>query len=77
MRNVSLHCRELSATVVSRIALDVVSTVFGLPLRQLLLAAGFAPLLLPRLDALKEEWGLLSRAETLQRLLDQRFLGEA
>ena len=31
------------------IAIDVVSTVFGLPIRQLLLAAGFAPVLL-RLD---------------------------
>lgn len=31
---------------------------------------------LARLDALKEEWGLPSRAEVLYRLLDERFNGE-
>ncbi|MFM8936388.1 MAG: hypothetical protein ACKOE9_05355 [Vulcanococcus sp.] len=31
---------------------------------------------LARLDALKEEWGLRSRADVLQRVLDERFNGD-
>jgi hypothetical protein len=31
---------------------------------------------LARLDALKEEWGLATRAEALHRLLDERFNGD-
>lgn len=31
---------------------------------------------LARLDALKEEWGLPSRTEVLNRLLDEHFNGE-
>jgi hypothetical protein len=33
--------------VFDRVLIDVISTVFGVPLRQLILAAGFAPVLLP------------------------------
>lgn len=31
---------------------------------------------LARLDALKEEWGLNSRADVLHRVLEERFHGE-
>jgi hypothetical protein len=33
--------------LLSRVAIDFVSTVFGLPLRQLVLACSFAPAYLP------------------------------